>query len=143
MSSSQHLRAGGYWGSQLIILVALPWSLECIFWIFRLYFPVSRLYSLYLPVSCIPISIYSHFAAYPLNPTVLLYPAVFTISRLYLTISGCICFIPLYLTVSHRISPLRKQGYNQKYTPAPGGGLLLGNFIRRVPPGYVYIQYTF
>jgi len=59
------------------------------------------------------LSISSHFAAHPLYPTVSHCIHVSTISRLYLTTTSscicCICCIPLYLTVSHRISPLRKR----------------------------------
>jgi len=86
--------------------------LECMFRIFRLYFPVFRLY---LPVSqypsilyytlailqhihCIPL--YYYIQLYPLYlACISLYPAIFAVSR-------CISYL---ITVSHHISPLRKR----------------------------------
>jgi len=87
---------------------ALPWSLvECIFWILRLYFPVS---GLYLPISRY-LSISSHFAAYPLYPTVshcihsisLISHYHYNYIQLYLRylLYPAVC-LTLYLTVSHR-----------------------------------------
>ena len=61
-----------------------------------------------------------------------LHPAV-TARRTYLiTVSSCICCIPMYLTVSHR---LKNAGCNQKYTPGPGsrGGLSSFLLVRHTP----------
>ena len=100
--------------------------LECIFWIFRLYLYFKSI----IVFPCIPpflpisryLSISSHFAAYPLYPTVVSHciQSTTTISRLYLH------YIQLYLlypAVSHCILPYltaSKTGYNQEYTPPRG-----------------------
>jgi len=91
--------------------------LECIFWIFRLYFPVPRLF---LPISRY-LSIYlAILLQYPLYPTVS--HCIHYISLVSHYIQLYLLYL-LYPAVSHCISPYlpaSKTGYNQKYTP--GGG---------------------